>query len=88
MKPTEADEAVLEGVIIPIAWGPLGAIEGVGLVTFDEAEYRIDPGIAWEHFLRGYLRQRVRLSAALRGNRVIEIKSVEVLPGAARRVAR
>lgn len=79
MKPDEAEETVLEGVVIPVAWGPSGEIKDVGLVTFDEAELRIDPSIAWDHFLKDYLRKRVRVSAVVRGDRVLEVKSIEAL---------
>ena len=79
MKPTAAEERVLEGVVIPVAWGPSGEVTDVGLATVDEIEYRIEPGIGWDHFLRDYLRKRVRLSAVLRGDRVIQVKRIEVV---------
>ncbi len=71
---------ILEGVLVPIAWGPTGEVVDVGLATVDETEYRIDPDIAWAHFLRDYLRKRVRLSAVLDGDRVIRVNHVEVVP--------
>lgn len=79
MKTTEAQETVLEGLIIPVAWGPSGKVTDIGLAAFDETEYRIDRCIAWEQFLRDYLRKRVRLSAVLEGGRVIQVKRVEVV---------
>ena len=86
MKTTEAEEMALEGVVVPVAWGPSGEVTDVGLAALDETEYRIDRGIAREHFLRDYLRKRVRLSAVLDSGRVIQVKRVEVVeiarPGA------
>ena len=77
MKTTEPVE--LEGVVVAIAWGPSGEVVDVGLATVDETEHRIDPDIARAHSLRDFLRKRVRLSAVLRGDRVIQVKSVEVV---------
>ena len=82
MKTSEAGEMVLEGVVIPVAWGPNGEVTDVGLAALDETEYRIDRGIAWEHSLRDYLRKRVRLSAVLESGRVIQVRSVEVVASA------
>ncbi len=79
MKTKKPTEMVLEGVLVPIGWGPTGEVVDVGLATVDETEYRIDPEIAWAHFLRDYLRKRVRLSAVFHGDRVIRVKHVEVI---------
>ncbi len=79
MKQNEAEETEFEGVIIPVGWGTSGDVLAVSLVTFDEGEYSIDPGIAWDHFLRDHLRKRVRLSGVLHADGTIQVRRVEVL---------
>ena len=79
MKTTDAQETVLEGLVIPIAWGPSGEVTDVGLAAFDETEYPIDRYAGWEHFLGDCFRKRVRLSAVVRGGRVIQVMRVEVV---------
>jgi len=75
----DAEEIALEGVLIPVDWGPSGEILGVGLMTFDEDEYRIDSATARDHRLMSHLRQRVRLLAKVRAGRVIHVRRFEVL---------
>ena len=78
VKASKAEEIVLEGVLIPVGWGPSGEASSVGLMTFDEEEYRIDSGAAREHRLLGYLRRHVRIASIVRDGRVIHVKHVEV----------
>lgn len=76
------DESMMEGVLIPVGWSAAGAISQVALVTFDEAEYRIDAAVIDAHDLRSRLRKHVRLRARTRGWRIVHVSTVEVLePG-------
>ena len=82
MKTTDAEKVVLEGVVIPVAWGPSGEVTDIGLAALNEIEYRIDREIVRENFLRDYLRKRVRLSAVLQDGRLIQGTGVEVVASA------
>jgi hypothetical protein len=73
------ERTVIEGVLIPVRWGSNGEILEVGVMTFDESEYRIDSVMADAHGLRDYLRRHVRILGRTRGRRVIEVTGVEVL---------
>lgn len=79
MKPREAEEILLEGVLIPVGWGRTGEVLNAGLMTFDEDEYRIDSDVARSRGLLDHLRKHVRLTAVVRDGRVIHVKRVEVL---------
>ena len=79
MKPCETEEIVLEGVLIPAGWGPSGEVLNVGLMTFEEDEYRVDSAVARDHGLLDHLRSHVRLSAVVFDGRVIGVRRVEVL---------
>jgi len=75
----EANEMDLEGVLIPVTWECSGDVMDVGLLTFDEGEYRIDSATATEHGLWACLREHVRITAVVNGARVILVTCVEVL---------
>jgi len=70
---------VIEGVLIPVHWGSGGEVAQVGLMTFDESEYRVDAAVAEAHGLRRLLRRHVRIVGRIRGNRLIRVTRVEVL---------
>ena len=74
-------EALLEGLLLPCRWGHAGDVAGIGLTTFDENEYRIDPGPAERYGMAAHLRRHVRLLAGLDGDRVVEVIQFEVLDG-------
>jgi hypothetical protein len=74
------DDTVFEGVLLPVVWTSAGEVAEVSLMTFDEAEYRIEAGAAAAYGLRDHLRRRVRLRGRIRDGRVVEIASVEILP--------
>jgi hypothetical protein len=73
------EERVIEGVLIPVGWGPCGEVSQVSLMTFDEAEYRVDVAAVEAHHLRDYLRKRVRILGRTRGSRVVRVTAVEAL---------
>jgi len=79
MRPKDAREIVLEGVLIPTQWGPSGEVQEVGLMTFDENQYHIDPAAVEDHGLRHQLRRHVRLSALVQDGRVIQVRRFEML---------
>jgi len=79
VEPLRPAEVVLEGVLVPVAWGREGEVLDVGLMTFDEEEYRIDRAPAAAHKLRDLLRRHVRLVTTMRDRRVIGVSRVEVL---------
>ena len=80
MNPRDrVEDATLEGVLIPVRWGSGGEVSEVSIMTFDEAEYRIDAAEAEAHHLRDHLRKRVRIRGRTRGGRLIEVSSIEVL---------
>jgi hypothetical protein len=79
VKIAESESVVLEGVLIPVGWGPSGQVLDVGLMTFDEDEYPIDAAVALDHRLREHVRKRVRLSTIIREGRVIRLTRVEFL---------
>ncbi len=79
MKPkNEVEDKVIEGVLIQVGWGSHGEVSHLSLMTFDEAEYRIDPAAAEAHDLGGLLQKPVRLRGRTRGHRVVEVTAVEV----------
>jgi hypothetical protein len=73
------EDTVLEGVLIPAAWSSDGEASRFGLMTFDEAEYRIDRTVAEAHDLRAYLRRYVRILGRVRGGRVVDVKEVRII---------
>lgn len=77
MKAMEIDRVVLEGVLIPVAWRPSGEVLDVGLMTFDEDEYRIASGTRDD--LCEHLREHVRLSGVLGPDRTVTVDRMEVL---------
>jgi hypothetical protein len=79
MTRRSANRTVIEGLLVPVRWGSTGEISEVGLMTFDEAEYRIDLAMVDAHGLRDCLRKHVRIFGRARGRRVVEVTSVEVL---------
>jgi len=79
MRPIDAEDVVLEGVVIPVEWTPSGEVLGVVLMTFDEKQYGIDPISAGDHSLKDHLRKHVRLSALIQDGHVIQVRRVEVL---------
>jgi len=79
VKASQEKETVIEGVLIPTAWGSNGDVSQVSLMTFDESEYRIDSAAAETHGLLSHLRRSVRCRGSVRGDRVVEIKSLELL---------
>ena len=70
---------MIEGVLIPVRWGPDGEVAEVGLMTFDEAEYRIDPTLPEVPELHRYLRRHVRISGRTDGSRLVEIRRLQVM---------
>jgi len=79
VKPKVSERAVIEGVLIPVCWSPSGEVSEMGLMAFDEAEYKVDAAAAKLHGLRDHLRKHVRISGRTRGRRVVEVTSVEIL---------
>jgi hypothetical protein len=72
-------DTVIEGVLIPVHWSVGGEIAQVGLMTFDESEYRVDAAAATAHELRRLLRKHVRIVGRIRGHRIVRVTTVEVL---------
>jgi len=54
-------------------------VKAVGLTTFDEEEYRIDPEIVGIGGLKDHLREHVRLTTVVRGDRVLQVRRIELL---------
>ncbi len=81
MKPTKnrVEDTVIEGVLIPVRWGSGGEVSQVSLMTFDEAEYRVDLAATEAHDLRVYLRKPIRILGRTRGSRLVEVTTVEIL---------
>ena len=79
MSPVDSEDTVLEGVLVPVEWGPSGEVLDVGLMTFDENEYRIDSATTRDHSLKDHLQKHVRLSTLIRDGRVIQVRRVEML---------
>ena len=79
MKPKVSESAVIEGVLVPVCWSASGEVSEIGLMGFDEAEYKVDAAAAKLHGLRDHLRKHVRISGRTRGRRVVEVISVEIL---------
>jgi hypothetical protein len=75
----EDEDAVLEGVLIPVRWGAGGDVSQVGLMTFDESEYRLDAALVEAHDLRRYLRKHIRIVGRTRGYRLVRVTAVEIL---------
>jgi hypothetical protein len=79
VKPGEAKSTVLEGVFLPTGWATGGEVVDISLMTFDEKDYPIDSAVARDRGLLGLIRRRVRLSAVVRNNRVIEVTQIAIL---------
>jgi hypothetical protein len=79
VKSKVSESAVIEGVLIPVCWSASGEVSEIGLMAFDEAEYKVDAAAAKLHGLRDHLRKHVRISGRARGRRVVEVTSVEIL---------
>lgn len=78
MQPEKLVEyEVIEGILIPVRWGPGGEVSQVSLMTFDEAEYHVDLA-AVAHDLRTYLRKHIRLLGRTHGRRIVEVTAVEI----------
>jgi hypothetical protein len=73
------EEAVLEGVLVPVSWGPDGSVSEVSLMTFDEDEYRIETTVAAALALADHLRKHVRLRGRTHRGRIVAAAAVEIL---------
>ena len=74
----EVEDTVIEGVLVPVRWSAGGEVSQVGLMTFDEAEYRVDMVVAEAHNLRSYLQEHIRIVGRTKGNRVVHVTAVEL----------
>jgi hypothetical protein len=74
-----AEQTVLEGVLVAVGWGDAGEVVLIGLMTRDETEHHIEPGTASDNCLHDHLRKRVRLSGVLNGGRLTRVSRVEIL---------
>lgn len=69
----------LEGILVPRRWKASGEVAGLTLNTPGEREYVIeDPGCEARGLVK-HLRKRVRLTAVVTGNRVVQIIGIFVL---------
>ena len=71
----------LEGLRLPVHWDQAGHVESIGLTTFDEGEYGIDPEAAARHGMGAHLRLHVRIIASVKGDRVVQVHRFEVVDG-------
>ncbi|HHP7233843.1 MAG TPA: hypothetical protein ACFCUC_04360 [Desulfobacterales bacterium] len=65
----------IRGIIIPVTWDDEGNVSGLGIETFDEDFYLIEPLHCLDQ-LKPLLRRQVELSGAL--NRVAGKKAISV----------
>lgn len=78
MSPENAiDTVVLEGILLPVRWGPNGEVSHVSLMTFDEAEYRIDTSAASTIDVKRFLRRHVRVFGQARDGHLVAVTSIE-----------
>jgi hypothetical protein len=54
--------AILEGIIIPTAWNSRGHPTKFSLFTFDEREYKIDPGNTKNIDFSAFIQKKIRIS--------------------------
>ena len=40
----------VRGVLVPVAWAPGGDVTGLAVATFDEKEFRLEAGNAWDQW--------------------------------------
>jgi hypothetical protein len=77
-KPGQDIDVVLEGVVLPVSWNASGEVEEVSLMTFDEAEYRIERTAIPADQVSRLIRKHVSLSAIVREGRVIRTGHIEI----------
>jgi hypothetical protein len=78
---TGAEEIVLDGVLIPVAWKASGKVAKLVLMTFDEREHAIDPAAARDQGLEAHLRRHVRLRGVMQADGAMRVRLVEILDG-------
>jgi len=72
----------LRGVVIPLAWSESGEVTSVGISTFNEQEYVLEPSPAqgtWLDLLRKEVEVKGSVAVNQQGLKVLQVVSIHVI---------
>jgi hypothetical protein len=74
-----ADNVMLVGIVVPVAWNRSGRVRAVALNTQDERQYRIDPSGTQAKMLAAHIGDRIRVEGGLEAGGALSVARFEVL---------